>query len=184
MRIKVDTALVAQNFTAFKDNPALHESAQLFEKGLPIAEMVQAFAINRNVLSSFAAFDSIYPHGNLERGILEKVILCISERNHCQFCVNSHLDITRDLGIANNAATDPSAGGHSYRERLAIEYALMIHKDSNRVPEELYHRLHSAFTDSELVELTFLVGFINMLNWFNNALGVQYRSEFESVKIS
>jgi AhpD family alkylhydroperoxidase len=184
MRIKIDPALVAKNFAAFKDNSALQESAQLFAKGLPIAEMIQAFAMNRNVLSAFAAFDSIYPHGNLERGILEKVILCISERNDCQFCVHSHRDITRGLSIANDAASDPSATGHSPRERLAIEYALSIHKDSNRVPDEIHERLSSAFTDSERVELTFLVGFINMLNWFNNSLGVRYRSEFGAVRIS
>jgi hypothetical protein len=33
------------------------------------------------------------------------------------------------------------------------------------------------------VELTFLNGFINMLNWFNNALGVQYHREFEGIKV-
>ena len=32
-------------------------------------------------------------------------------------------------------------------------------------------------SDAEIVELTFLVGYINMLNWFNNALQVEYRGE-------
>src|SRR6185503_1377741 len=31
-------------------------------------------------------------------------------------------------------------------------------------------RLQDAFTDEQLVELAFLIGFINMLNWFNNTL--------------
>ena len=33
---------------------------------------------------------------------------------------------------------------------------------------------------SEIVELTFLVGYINMLNWFNNALQVEYRGELST----
>ena len=31
--------------------------------------------------------------------------------------------------------------------------------------------------EAEIVELTFLIGYINMLNWFNNALQVEYRGE-------
>jgi AhpD family alkylhydroperoxidase len=183
MRITIDPATVAKNFAHFESNSSLQESAQLFAKGLPIAEMIQAFAMNRSVLAAFAGFETIYPHGNLERGILEKVILCISMRNACQFCVNSHLDITHALGISSAGVTDPSAPEHSPRERLAIEYAVAVHHDSNRVAKEIYERLHNAFTDAELVELTFLIGFINMLNWFNNALNVRYHGDFETVKI-
>ena len=183
MHITIDSDLVATNFAAFKDNSSLQESAQLFAKGLPIAEMIQAFAMNQNVLSAFAVFDAIYPHGNLERGILEKVILSVSESNRCQFCVDSHRDITRRLGISSAHASDPSAQEHSVRERLALEYATAVCRDSNRIPTELYERLHNAFTDPELVELTFLIGFINMLNWFNNALGVRYNREFETVTV-
>lgn len=184
MRITVDPALVARNFAVFQNNPSLRESAQLFGKGLPIAEMIQAFAMNRSVLSAFAGFETIYPHGNLERSILEKVILCVSTRNACQFCVNSHRDITRALGISNTGVNDPNSPDHSIREALAIEYAVALHKDSNGVPNELYERLHAAFTDSELVELTFLIGFINMLNWFNNALDVRYHREFEGMQVA
>ena len=44
-------------------------------------------------------------------------------------------------------------------------------------------RLQDAFTDEQLVELAFLIGFINMLNWFNNALGVRYHGEFEGIEV-
>lgn len=37
---------------------------------------------------------------------------------------------------------------------------------------------HAHFTDPELVELTFLIGYINMLNLSNNALGVRYNGEY------
>jgi AhpD family alkylhydroperoxidase len=183
MRITIDPAVVAKNFALFESNASLQESAQLFAKGLPIAEMIQAFAMNRSVLSAFAGFRTIYPHGNLEREILEKVILCVSTRNKCEFCVDSHLDITRALGISGAGASDPNATEHSPRERLAIEFAVAICHDSNRVPEHLYQRLQGAFTDAQLVELTFLIGFINMLNWFNNALDVRYHGEFKGLEV-
>lgn len=182
MRITIDPAVVSQNFSEFRDNPSFRESAQLFQQGLPIVEMLQAFAMDRNVLAAFAGFDAIYPNGLLERGVLEKVILCISARNACQFCVNAHLDITRNLAITSSGASDPTAPEHSPRERLAIEYAAAMHADSNRVPPELINRLHGEFTDPEIVELTWMVGFINMLNMFNNALEVRYRGEFANVQ--
>jgi AhpD family alkylhydroperoxidase len=184
MRITIDPTTVAANFAQFQNNPCVHESAQLFAKGLPVAEMIQAFAMNPSVLSAFAGFSAIYPKGQLERGVLEKVILCISRRNACQFCVESHLNVTRSLGIAGENAHDPHAEGHTVRERLAIEFAIAIHKDSNRIPDELYSRVSAVYQETEVVELAFLVGFINMLNWFNNALGVRYRSEFEGMRVA
>ena len=183
MRIPIDPVVVAKNFAAVRNNSSLQESAQLFAKGLPIAEMIQAFAMNPSVLSAFAAFESIYPHGNVERPILEKVILCISHRNQCQFCVASHQDITRGLGISAENAAHPESPDHSPRERLALEYALAIHHDSNQVPDALFQRLSATFTTPEIVELTFLTGFINMLNWFNNALHIRYQSEFRSLSV-
>ncbi len=42
--------------------------------------------------------------------------------------------------------------------------------DSNAIPEPLARQLHEHFSDPELVELTFLIGYINMLNLFNNSL--------------
>ncbi len=50
--------------------------------------------------------------------------------------------------------------------------------DGNHIPEALWTDVHAAFSDPEVVELAFLVGFINMLNLFNNALGVRYGGEY------
>ena len=54
--------------------------------------------------------------------------------------------------------------------------------DSNHIPEPLTRELHEHFTDPELVELTFLIGYINMLNLFNNALDVRYNGEYSLLR--
>jgi len=180
MRVTIDPARVAETFAKFSDNASLQESAQLFARGLPVAEMIQAFAMNENVLRAFAGFASVYPYGNLERSILEKVILRVSQLQECQFCANSHLEIMRGLGIG----TDFSPGAEqTERERLAVEYAELMTRDSNRVPDAFFARLRSAFTDSKIVELTFHTGFITMLNRFNNALQVRYQGDFKGLEI-
>ena len=38
-------------------------------------------------------------------------------------------------------------------------------------------QLHEHFTDPEIVELSFLIGYINMLNLFNNLLQVRYHGD-------
>ena len=43
-------------------------------------------------------------------------------------------------------------------------------------------QLHEQFSDPELVELTFLIGYINMLNLFNNSLNVRYNGEYSILK--
>jgi AhpD family alkylhydroperoxidase len=179
MRIEIDPAVVRENFAAVADNPSLRESAQLFAAGKPVVEMIQAFAMNPNVLRAFSGLFEVYPCGTLERGIAEKVILRVSQLHECQFCVSSHLAIMRQLGIS--IAPD---GAHTTRELLAIEFAEAVTRDANRVPDELVSRLRGSFTDPEVVELTFLIGLITMLNRFNNALGARHGAEYDGVRVS
>jgi AhpD family alkylhydroperoxidase len=174
MRIDIDPVQVAKTFSKFKENSSFQESAQLFARGLPVLEMLQAMAMNENVLRAFSGLESIYPNGTLDRGILEKVILRVSQMHDCQFCAGSHSDIMRSLGIS---AED------TIRERLAIEYAEQVTRDANRVPDELFTRLRANFSDPEIVELTFLTGLITMLNRFNNALGVRYHGEMAGMAV-
>jgi alkylhydroperoxidase family enzyme len=54
--------------------------------------------------------------------------------------------------------------------------------DSNHVPESLWTQLHEHFSDAELVELSFLIGYINMLNLFNNLLGVRYHGDYRVLR--
>lgn len=178
MRIAIDPVRVRETFARFSKNPSLQESAQLFARGLPVAEMIQALAMNDSVLEVFAGFASIYPFGKLERPLLEKVILRVSQLRQCQFCADSHRAIMERLGIG----TDLSAG-HTDRERAAVEYAEQMSRDANSIAEDVFQRLHALFTDPEIVELTFLIGFITLLNLFNNALQVRYQAEFDQVEI-
>ena len=51
-------------------------------------------------------------------------------------------------------------------------------RDSNDIQSSLAAELKERFSDPELVELSFLIGFINMLNLFNNALQVRYAGDY------
>lgn len=182
MRIKIDPELVRQSFDAVKADSSLAESRRLHEQGLPIVEMLQAMAMRPEILASFATFgQAVYPGGLLERTLKEKVILKASLLNECQFCAQSHISLIRHLGISPEPVVSiEDRTSQSPRETVALAYTEVVTRDSNRVADELFAELKQHFTEPEIVELTFLIGFINMLNRFNNALGIRYHGEYEA----
>jgi alkylhydroperoxidase family enzyme len=180
VRVTVTPDQIQSAFEAVKDDPSFDESRGLWERGHAPVEMLQAMCLRPEILRAFAGFGgSVYPGGLLERRIKELVIITASAANECQFCTNAHVDIVDIWGIveAPLAIIDAPVALPA-RERLAIEYTKAVLTDSNAIPEELSRELHEHFADPEIVELTFLVGYINMLNLFNNALGIRYNGEY------
>ena len=47
--------------------------------------------------------------------------------------------------------------GYTERQRLAIEYADRFATDHSSIDDELFARMHSAFTDAEILDLTMCV---------------------------
>jgi AhpD family alkylhydroperoxidase len=146
--------------------------------------MIQAMCLRPEILRGFAGFgNSVYPGGLLERRVKELVIITASAANECQFCTNSHCDLVDIAGIATEPLlliADPEA--LVPRERIAVQYTRAAMADSNAIPEPLSRELREHFSDPELVELTFLIGYINMLNLFNNCLGVRYNGEYSLLR--
>jgi len=183
MRVTVEPEQIRTAFEAVKDDPSFDQSRGLWERGKPPVEMIQAMALRPEILRAFAGFGgALYPGGLLERRIQELVIITSSQRNECQFCENAHVDIVDIEDIIEKPLehiADPT--GLAPRERLAVAYTKTVLADSNNLPDELMAKIHEHFTDPELVELTFLVGYINLLNLFNNSLGVRYRGDYRAL---
>ena len=184
MRVTVSPEQIQSAFEAVKDDPSFDESRGLWERGRPPVEMIQAMCLRPEILRGFAGFgDCVYPGGLLERRVKELVIITSSKANECQFCTRSHCDL---VDIADIVSDPLKLIDHTEslvpRERIAIAYTRAVMADSNHVPEPLSQELHEHFTDPEVVELTFLIGYINMLNLFNNALDVRYNGEYSLLR--
>jgi alkylhydroperoxidase family enzyme len=180
MRVSVSPEQIKAAFEAVKDDPSFDESRGLWERGRPPVEMIQAMCLRPEILRGFAGFgNAVYPGGLLERRIKELVIITASQTNECQFCTASHVDL---VGIAD-IVQEPlvvidDTGSLVPRERLAVEYTRAAMADSNAIPEPLRQQMSENFTDPEMVELSFLIGYINMLNLFNNLLDVRYHGDY------
>jgi len=184
MRVTISPEQVRAAFEAVKDDPSFDESRGLWERGQPPVEMLQAMCLRPEILRAFAGFgSSVYPGGVLERRVKELVIITASQTNECQFCTSSHCDLVDIADIVDEPlVVVANPAGLQPRERLAIEYTRAAMHDSNNVPSAVQAQLHEHFTDPELVELSFLIGYINMLNLFNNLLGVRYNGEYSLLR--
>jgi alkylhydroperoxidase family enzyme len=184
MRVSVSPDQIRSAFEAVKDDPSFDESRGLWERGRPPVEMIQAMCLRPEILRAFGGFgNSVYPGGLLERRVKELVIITASTTNDCQFCTYSHCDLVDIADIVKDPlVVIDHTESLAPRERLAIEYTRAAMVDSNAIPGPLGEQLHEHFSDPELVELTFLIGYINMLNLFNNSLGVRYNGEYSLLK--
>lgn len=182
MRVQVSQEQMREAFETVRDDPSFAESRALFQKTGKPAEMIQALCLRPEILRAFAGFSTcLYPGGLLERRLKELVIVESSRANACQFCRDVHVAVSRMLGLSEDALRLlETPGDMTERERLAVAYTQAAMADANRVSDGVFERLRAAFADAEIVELTFLIGYINMLNLFNNCLRVAYHGEFES----
>jgi AhpD family alkylhydroperoxidase len=181
MRVTVADQQIRDAFAKVRHMPAFEESGALVAQGRRPLEMIQAMCLHPEILRCLGEWGrGIYPGGLLERSVKEFVILEASRRNDCQFCRQSHVDFIRGLGIAADplaTVVDPVAAGRSARETLAIEYTDLAMSGSNAIPDEFFAKLKQSFSDPEIVELTYTIGMINLLNLFNNCLQIRYHGE-------
>jgi AhpD family alkylhydroperoxidase len=106
------------------------------------------------------------------------VELRVSQINGCAFCLDMHANEARHLGESQQrldcVAAWREAPFFSERERVALAWAESItHVSETHVPDELYAEVKKHFEDKELVELTAIIGMINL--W--NRMSVSFRSE-------
>lgn len=171
MRVQPSPTEVESAFRAMLTCPAFSESAAAVARGGTPVEMLRAMCLRPELLKAFGGLsEAVYPGGIVERSVKELIILAVSRANQCQFCTESHVDITKALGMSQQPSTP--------RERAAVQYAISAIADSNAIPDAVFADLRAAFSEPEIVEVTAMIGLISMLNMFNNCLGVRYRGEY------
>jgi AhpD family alkylhydroperoxidase len=94
----------------------------------------------------------------------------------CAFCIDIGTALGRKAGVTEEQLRD----FHSYREssafspveRLVMEYAEEMSRESVQVSDELFARLREHFDDAQIVELTASIAIENFRSRFNNALDI------------
>ncbi|WP_367718511.1 carboxymuconolactone decarboxylase family protein [Nitratireductor sp. GISD-1A_MAKvit] len=113
----------------------------------------------------------------LDRGLIHLVNLRASQINGCSYCVDMHTREARRDGESEQRVHLVSAWRESPlytdRERAALAWTERLTKISDGPVEDgLYQEMLQHFTEEELVQLSVLVGLINV--W--NRIAIPFRS--------
>jgi alkylhydroperoxidase family enzyme len=110
-----------------------------------------------------ALADAVYAESSLPLREFEAARTRIAQINHCQFCLDwrTQRDGARvDEGFYGEVERWRTSPALSDRERLAAELAERFAVDhlSMDTDDAFWARLHAAFSDAELIELTMCIG--------------------------
>ncbi|KAB2912640.1 MAG: carboxymuconolactone decarboxylase family protein [Hyphomicrobiaceae bacterium] len=115
----------------------------------------------------------------LEKRLIELVKLRASQINRCAFCIDMHAKDARRAGETPQRL-DLLPAWHespiySDRERAALAWTESLTRLSDDgAPDQFFERLKDHFTDKEIVDLTVLVGLINLWNRFSVGFRLQH----------
>ncbi len=118
----------------------------------------------------------------------ELLILKATQRNQCQYCVVQHERVSNMLGITDDKIAD--LDGEKYKtsahfsdgEKALLDLTVQIGEDANRVPKELWDRLHAHWNEAQIVDAVFVITIYIAVSKFGDALGVQLESMFDGVE--
>ena len=122
-----------------------------------------------DTIKALVAVENQITASGLEQSLIELVKTRASQINGCAYCINMHTEDARKHGeteqrlyLLNAWRESPL---YSERERAALAWteALTLVAETH-APDADYEAVRAQFTDSELVNLTTLIGAINAWN--------------------
>jgi alkylhydroperoxidase family enzyme len=107
----------------------------------------------------------------------------IAQLNSCNACSTFRAPSVRAAGVEDDlyAHLDDfdTYSGYTDRQRLAIEYATRFALDHGSIDDDLFERLHAAFTDAEILDLTMCIASYLGLGRALAVLGIEDHTSLE-----
>jgi AhpD family alkylhydroperoxidase len=121
------------------------------------------------VIRSLYAIERYLHESGIDIKLLHMIKLRVSQINGCAFCIDMHWKDARAAGETEQRLYGLDAWRESpyytERERAAFEWAESITLVSqSHVPDDVFERLRTQFTEKEIVDLTYVVAMINLWN--------------------
>ena len=105
----------------------------------------------------------------LEESLLDLLKLRASQLNGCAYCIDMHWKDLRSLGETEQRLYGLDAWGespyYSDRERAALLWTEAVtNVQQGHVPDEIYEKVRTQFSEKELADLTLAIAAINAWN--------------------
>ena len=113
----------------------------------------------------------------------EMIVVATSGGNNCQYCVIAHGAILRirerNPLIADQVAINYQKADLSERQKLMLEFAMMVSTDSGEVTDDDIQTMRdNGFSDEEIWDITGITAFFGMSNRMANVLSIRPNDEF------
>lgn len=126
--------------------------------------------VSPEIYKTLVKYDAqIYSESSLGKSLIELIKVKVSLLNGCAFCIDFHSQQALKLGITDrqlfllNAWEETSL--FTEKEKAAIQWAkaLTFIKDIG-AKDQYFDQLKVHFLDKEIVDLTYLIGLVNVWN--------------------
>lgn len=122
-------------------------------------------------------YAAISGESTIAPSLQEMANLETSRINNCNYCLTHHTRTAKIAGIKDGQLKAWQAGqikdAFSDKEQAVIEYAHHVTLNAENISEGLFKRLRSYFSDKEIVNLTLIIGLMNLFNRVNGALKIE-----------
>jgi AhpD family alkylhydroperoxidase len=141
------------------------------------AHRINAYEVAPAGMKALVAVETYLHQTTLGGQLIELVKMRASQINGCAYCLDSHSKVLRKGGETEQRiyllnAWDESPV-YSPRERAALAWTDALTRISEtHAPDDVYRELREHFDDKEIVDLTTLIGMINL--WNRLAISLRY----------
>lgn len=130
---------------------------------------LNAYAVAPGALKALLGVEEYLHTSGLEEKLQDLIKLRVSQINGCAYCIDMHWKDLRALGENEQRLYGLDAWEespyYSERERAALEWAEAVTRiGEGHVPDEVFERARTHFSEKELADLTLAVTAINAWN--------------------
>src|SRR5262245_52186082 len=158
-------------------------SAHVTSKGAPSSDpgpqqkdrtmepRLNPFKVAPDTVKAAQALEAHLAKSGLEQSVYHLVKTRASQMNGCAFCIHMHTQDARAHGETEERLYLLDAWResplYSERERAALAWTEALTRIAEtRAPDEVYEQVRKHFSEAETVNLTLLIGMINLWNRF------------------
>jgi AhpD family alkylhydroperoxidase len=139
------------------------------EDGMTEKARMAYYQVAPDAIKALTGVENYIAHSGLEKSLIELVKMRASQINGCAYCLWMHSSDARKAGETEQRLYLLDAWEESRlyteRERAALAWTEAVTRVSEtHAPREVYDALRPHFTDKEIVDLTVLIGMINLWN--------------------
>src|SRR5260370_15976153 len=141
-------------------------------------QRIDAYAAAPGAMKAVVGVETYIQHCGLERSLIELVKMRASQINGCAYCLDMHSKDARRNGETEQRLYLLDAWHesplYSARERAALAWTDAVTRIADtHAPDAIYNEVREQFSPEDLVNLTTLIGLINL--W--NRLAISFRNQ-------